>query len=196
LNPIRYYAPRGEFLSRWLDLYATLRASLDAGAHDALAFLDRWQFMTPEEKTAKAIEILTPRFIGSDLIKQTAFITTEEATKIIAKYRGEVAAVVDPFTDETGAANFVTNGTAGAVAVLTLLVANTNRNRTLWGRIHRYTAKLDQLRRSRMPLLRGLIDYLDNAARDHRRAPLFQQIGGTVPSGLLIPTTTINKDTQ
>jgi hypothetical protein len=152
--------------------------------------------MTPEEKTFKAIEILVPRFVGSDIVKYTAFTSVEEASTVLAKYRTEVAAVVDPFTNATGAVDFIVNGPAGALTILTLLAANAKRNRHLWSRIHRYTAKLDQLRRSRMPLLRGLIDYLNNAARDHHRAPLFQQIGGTVPSGLLIPTTSINKDTK
>jgi hypothetical protein len=194
-NPIRYFSPGGHHLARWVDLEATLRHGVDLQQPEAVTFLNRWSTMTLEEKTFKAIEILVPRFVGSDLVKYTAFVTVEEASQVISKFRTEVAAVVDPFTNSAGAVDFIANGAAGALTVLTLLAANVQRNRHLWSRIHRYTAKLDQLRRSRMSLLRGLIDYLNNAARDHRRAPLYRQIG-TVPSGLLIPTTTINKDTK
>jgi hypothetical protein len=187
-NPTRSYAPRGVFLARYLDLEAQLRAGIEAQDRDAMTFIERWSRFGPTEKQAKAIDILQPRFIGSDLITHTAFMTTAEATRILAKYRGEVASVVDTYVDANGEANFTVLGVAGAMAVLVLLCSKMRRNRHLYGRVFRFCGMLDGLRWQRMKLVPDVISWLDQAAADRRTSKLIPHIA-SVPPGLLIPVT-------
>jgi hypothetical protein len=163
ITHIKSLISRGRPVCRWHDLHATISILPETSN-----LVTAWPHFTPEQKAAKATEMIAPWFVLGDVIKRTRIISPAKAKTLLQDRRVEFSRFMMGIDNEVdGEIHAVACGYAGVLTFLMACAEQGTKGDTpsKHGRISRFTDKLKGLCASRFAMVPEVIADLDARSR-------------------------------